>query len=809
MLINILKTTIRKLLRNRGFFFLNVTGLSIGMAAALAIFVFVAFELSFDDFHKNADRTYRFILERTADGETQDVVNVPATYKSWLGEYVSVESVTRFYRIDYQNVALVNRSGDQGEAIFTDWIFYTDPNFDEVADFGFREGNLNSFNEPFKMILSASVADQLFPGESAVGKTVRANSNVGSQEYEIVGVLQPQPANTDYKFNVLLSMATLTVNEGAELINDENNFNFRTYFTLKKGVSADSFAHEVNTEVVPAGNEDVQWRARIIPITQMHFMPYAMASSGSYETIYALSLIGIFILAIAWVNYVNLSITRAMERAREVGVRKVLGANKRQLAIQFLGEAMVLNLLAAFIAFTLIQVFGPYLEQLGNPMQVSPHQQLVFVFAAIGIVFLGTFLSGIYPAVIMSGYKSSEVIKASFRSRRSNVLLRKGLVVFQFSISLLLIIGTVVLYEQTAFMKNKTLGMEIDDLLVLKSPPGSLNDREFNQRAAAFREDLKTYTFVEQVSAASSIPGEAITWGSSNIAPPGNSDDLIKMVQLIACDEHYFDALDIQQLAGRNYQPGDDTFSRGDVIINEKAVEQFGWNSPEEAIGKQLTGGSMFNELTVIGVVENSHHLSPRFDYEPTLYILSIWANYYLVELDHGDSQSVENLRENLARIESRWDKHFSEAPFDYYFLDNSFDRQFKSDENFSRLLLIFASLAIIIAILGMFGLSAYEVFQRNREIGIRKVLGATASGIIVQMSRSYLILVILSSIIAVPSAYLISQQYLDKFAFAVRPDIMVYLVPVVLVLAIAFLITFLQVRKTASRNPVDSLKYE
>ena len=811
MIRNALKVAIRKLINQRHFSLINILGLCAGMATALAIFYYVAFELSYEDFNPLADREYRLVLKRTAGGEEQELPNVPAPIKENLLTYDEIEGVTRFYNVDYQNSAFISEEDGIIRTFSAQGVYYADPDFIRHTGLPVASGNAESFNQHKSVALSHEMAQKLFPGIDPIGKTVKITNNVVSYETVVRLVLDDLPANTDFPFQVLISMQTLPSIEGNQLLEDENFWNFKTYVSLREGTDVEQLTSDI-VEALFSNTTEVQWQGELVPVREMHFRPYAMSPAGDRDNLVIISIIGVFIMLLAWINYINLSTTRTLERAREVGVRKVLGAGGNHLRLQFFTEALILNVLAALLAFTIVQAARPFLEGLGNAMIISESQMPVFIGACVLVILTGSILSAWYPSYMISKYKSVDVMAGSFRSSNSGILLRRVLVVFQFAISVLLIIGTYVIHDQVLFMKTMELGMNIDDLIVLQAPPGKINDAEFQNKAESFREALLNRAVISQVSATSSVPGDPINWADSKISAPGETSDLIEMKYLIAMDGEYFETLGIDLVAGRMYNENDNTFSRGDIIINERSAELFGFEFPEDAIGATLNGGNIFPDLRVIGVVENSHHLSGKNAFEPTLYVLSIWANHYLVKLNSDNldpEEKLETVRSSINEIEELWSTHFPEAPFNYSFLDERFDNQFKSDEKFNQLISLFSVIAVFIAVLGLFGLSSFDVFQRSKEIGIRKVLGASTSGLIIKLTQYYLQLVLISGLVAIPIALWGATQWKQDFAFRSQLSPFLFIVPILAVLVLAAGIVIYQVLQVVRKNPVETLKYE
>ncbi len=813
MLRTTMKLAVRTLRRRKGFSLINLFGLSLGMATALSIALYVSFELSYDDYHPEAKNIYRVILDRTAEGNTQEVTNLPGPVAGELEPIQGVQHVFRLVNIGYRNNSLIRETGDGRKTMEVDEVYYADPSLPMVLSQPLVAGSFDEFSTPHTLLLSKKLASRLFGDTDVVGESVVLSNNVvNRQEYKVIGVFSDLPENTDFDHQVLLSMNSLPYADYEDVLTSYNYWQCLTYVKLTESASAAAIA-ELLTRSLDSDNGDIHWTARLVSLRDLHFEPFGISDPGNRQYVNALAFIGLLVLIIAWVNYVNLATSRAMERSKEVGVRKVLGSARSQLAIQFIMESLVLNMMALLLAFTVTQALRPWLSTMANPMTLSPSQSSFFWTGLALIIITGAIISGAYPAFVMTSLKPASILSGRFRLELSGRLLRKGLVVLQFCISICLLIGSLTVFQQIRFMRNKDLGMNIDRRLVLNSPPGTLNDnQQFFESLDAFRKEILQLSVVNNITGASSIPGEAISWGSSGIKRPGSNSKTIEMVSLIATDRNFFEVYDLKMVAGRAYRPGDDSFGNGDIVINETAARQFGFESAADAVGENLEGGEMFPTLTIIGVSEDYHHTSLHDRFAPILYVLSSWANYYTLSLNlpaKGSPAAGDQLRSAVDQVEGVWKKYFPETPFDYVFADQAFDRQYRQDEQFGFMFGLFTLLAILLAILGLVGLVSYEVVQRTKEIGIRKVLGANKSDLLQMLTRKYILLVCLSGLIAVPFGYWLFGEWLTAFAFRIQISAGILLMAFSVVLVIAILVSALQVISAAQKNPVHSIQYE
>ena len=813
-----IKTSIRSLSKNRVFTLINVGGLALGMTACLNIFYYVAYEFGYDRFFEESESIYRFYMERDQQERTRVYFHLAPAFKPALGETRGVRSAFRMLQVDYQNNSLVHEENGEKNTFQQEGINFTDSDIGSTLGLETVEGSFSGLSEPFKMVISGKVAKKIFGDRTAVGRTITLTGNVGSQSYEIVGVMQDLPNNTHFEFEVLLSMASLDVIEAPGTTDSWETWSTKIY--LKSDLPGSELIKAVNQSVLgePIFQQDESaWRAKLLPLEE-HYLTVVeedgTVNRSAEMTLWGLAFIGIFILVIGWINFINLSTARAMERAREVGIRKVLGSYTYQLRGQFIIESLLINLLAAVLAFTLVQLFLPYLRIIANPMILPAGDQLLFWATVVTLLLIGSLLSGLYPAFVLSSFKPAVVLKGRVSPLGSGNFTRKALVVFQFIASICMIIGTYVTYEQITYMKNKDLGVNIEHTLLLDAPPGSLvgENSIFFLSVNSFKEEVIQLNGVNQMTASSAVPGESIGWNAF-MKRPGEDDEVRKNMMLIACDHDFAKAYDLQLVAGRFYEPGDGTFDKGNFVINEEALAHFGFASAEEAIGQKLIEDNMFPELTIIGVVKNFHQQSLRDRILPCGFVLSTWSNYYSVALNIDENRSTqeraEQLRSSIQEIEGLWNRFFPGAPFDYSFLDQKFDAQYKVDRQFGMILTLFAIVSIVIAGLGLLGLSSYAILQRTKEIGIRKVLGASLTKICGLLTKEYLLLILLSATVAVPIAFYGMQRWLSNYPYKIDIAWWMLAVPVVLVGCIAVITVGSQALKTARKNPVESLRQE
>ncbi len=815
---NYYKVALRSLLNKKMFSLINISGLALGMAACLSIFYYVSFEFSYEEFFPESEKIYRVYFEREQEAGTTVYFYPGTALQPMLIDQPIVTDAFRLVNKDYQNNSLVYKKNGNVKTFEQSGVFYCDSNIASTLGLEMVAGSFAKMDEPMKIVLPERLVSKFISPDLAIGETVTLRNNIGDKDFEIVGVFKDLPANTIFQLNVLLSMPSYDAIEGVESTNSWTNWNTRTYFKSEKPIQEIRATLNTVIEKDPNFNDDANtWRLNMLPLEDMHLnilQEDNTISNTAEQTLYGLALIGIFILCIAWINFINLSTARAMERAREVGVRKVLGSLTYQLRVQFIIESFIINILAAILAFTVVQVSLPYISSLTNPMLIAPTHQLLFWSGTVALLVLGSIFSGLYRAFVLSGFKPTSVLICKVSSFGKGALLRKGLVVFQFIASTIMITGTYIVYQQITYMKNQDLGVNIDNVLLLDSPPNDISsaDNTFRNSVNAFKEEVAGLNSVNYMTASSFTPGQPIGWNTI-VKKATASDEDRKNLMLIACDRDFVKAYNLELVAGRFYNPGDGTFDRGDFVINERALPLFGFETAEEAIGEKLIEGRMFPELTIIGVVRDFHQQSLKNRIEPCGFVLSSWSNYYSLALNVDESlpadQRAESLKRTLSDIEQRWDKFFPEAAFDYNFLDQKFDAQYKSDNEFSAIISFFAFISMAIAGLGLFGLSSYSVIQKTKEIGVRKVLGASVSRLFLLLSSEYLMLIAISVVIALPLGLFGMSKWLESYPYRIEMQWWMFFLPVVLIIVVAALTVGYQVVKATLKNPVDSLRYE
>ena len=791
MLKNYFKIAFRNLWRHRVFSFINIMGLTVGMTACLLIFLYVRFELSYDKFHPKGDRIYRIVTDLKTPSETLNTSGPAWAVAPHIKLVFSeIEAVTR---VNLDNVLF--RKGDikfnEPGAIWADSAFFS------IFHFPLLRGNARTaLAQPFSVVLSETAAKKYFGKFDPMGQTILITGE--GKPAIVTGVMKDMPENTLVKSDVVLSMSTITNNFAKGIDDQWANYGPYTFVLLKPGTNAQALQKKFpafldkwnGTEM-----KQIQMFPTLLlePLKDIYLKSTRDGTRGNMMNVYIFSIIALFILVIACINFINLTTARASERAKEVGIRKVAGAVRSQLARQFIGESIVI----CFIAFLLTLGFSSALLSSFNQLAGKTISQGIFENTSLLFLLLGTgivigLLAGIYPAFILSAFKPIEVLKGRFATGAKGSMLRKSLVIAQFAISTALIIGTIIVYSQMQYMRNRDLGFNKDQILVIENE---------DDKKEAFQQLVARLPNVRSTSLSGSVPGSGYPGAYSEIENI-KGDLQIANVDLYYVDFDYIPIYDIKMAAGRPFSREYKTDSNNAMILNEAAVKMLGYHSPAQAVGKRFKQWG--HEGQIIGVIKDFHYKSLQTPIKP-LSIRMDWhrLNFLSVKLNAAGVQST------IAAIEKQFKTVIPNRPFSYYFMDEFFDRQYRSEERFGKLFLNFAALAIFISCLGLLGLASYSTMQRTREIGIRKVMGASVSNIINLVSREFLKLVIISFFIAAPVAWYFMNKWLLDFAYRTQISWWIFAAAGTLALLIAVLTISFQAFKAAISNPVKSLRTE
>lgn len=810
---NYFKIAARNLGKRKFFSALNIGGLAIGMAVCLLIFQYVAFETSYDTFHAKGEHLYRVYLTDIVEGGSPSSTSGHTWWK--LGPEVEaavpeVEAVARFHP-SYGTVIIahedetghrsVNREGDV--------LAFVDPAFLSLFSFPLVQGDpATALQEPGTILLSASMARKYFGEDNPVGKVLDVRSWIGDT-HTITGVFEDIPANSHFKFDFLIPIDGLLQSGQYREADGWSWTNFVTYLQLRPGANTEVVSRKI-TDVIRANNvsdleENPELAAGLQPIEAIHLYSAwdTSGQGGSYKTVYFFSLVGLFILFIAWINYINLSTARAMERAKEVGVRKVVGARKTQVVAQFVLESALVNFLALIVAFGLAVWGLPYLNQLaGVNILPSVWADPKVWGGVVGIFGVGAVLSSLYPAFVLSSFQPVSVLKGRIRRFAAHDRLRKVLVVSQFVASIALLTGTYAVYTQVNYMRELDVGYRLDQVLVVQRP-GIIDDAEqYVEARTAFKEEVVKLAGVQNVATSSQVPGNGHNLRTSARRESVAAVDAVP-VQVTWIQENFVDTYGLEIVAGRNFSEDLQADLDDGVLINEWGVHALGFDSNEAALGQTVVFSGGESTAVIVGVLKDFHWMSVKEEPGAILFALTRGGGYYSLQLAGG------RLDETLAAVEQIYTEVFPGNLFEYHFADQFFDEQYKADQRFGALFGLFAVFALLVACLGLIGLAAYTVAQRTKEIGIRKVLGASSRGIMGLLLAEYVKLVAVALLVATPLMVIAIDAWLAGFAARIDLSVQLFLIPGLTVLMIALLTVGFHTLRSALSDPVKSLRYE
>ena len=797
---NYLTSLWRYISKNKVFTFINVAGLAIGMLACILIAQFVLHELSYDNFLDKKDRIFRLQLDRYDKGElstrwASGAAGVGPDLKANFPE------VKNYVRLAKQSATL-----STGDVFFKeDDLYFGSEDFFKVFSIKLIEG-IDSvvLKEPFKMVVSQSLARKYFGSENPVGKFLKTN---GKTEYEISGVFEDLPVNTHMKIDVLGSFASLQ-----KLWNDPvtswNWDGFMTYIVLDDKSDSKVFENKLPAFVLKQNGEDLKkFNAGMVfhlqPVSDIHLdsdFIMEFKPNGSRQSVNSLSIVALLIMIIAWINYINLSTAKSIERAREVGVRKVMGGFRSQLIQQFLTESLFLNILAVMLAAAFAILLTPWFGDLtGRELGYQLFKQPAFWSVLTALILLGALMSGLYPAFVLSSFRPVEVLKGKFKNSDQGVWLRKGMVVAQFIASITLMVGTFTVYRQISFMRNQSLGINIEQTVVMQSP--SVTDSTYKQKFQVFKQKISQHAEVVSVSASSSVPGSQPDWNAGGIRRLSQREDEQNQYRIIMTDDSFIKGFGLEMVTGREFS--DEVVNENEnVLLNESASRLMGFAKPEDAINDHIYfWGDTFK---IVGVMKNYHQESLKKAFDALIFRYDEAPDgFYSIKFN------TRQVKESMIGFESDWKEVFPGNPFHYFFLDDHYNQQYKADQQFGNIFGIFSGLAIFIACLGLFGLSSLTVLQRTKEIGIRKVLGASLFGILRLISRDYVILIGSAIVLSVPLAGWIMNSWLQDFATRIPLSWWIFAAPSLTVVIIALFTVSAHTLKAAMSDPVKSLRHE
>jgi len=790
-----IRTAFRHMVRNRGLTIINILGLAIGICIFILIMHYVRNELSYDKSISSQETLARMeydyngsISAWTTSAMGPDAVNNVPGIKSFVRYRGNGEMFLEYDKIKYQVPSSV----------------YVDSNFLELFDLVMIAGDpATALREPYAAVIAQSIAKKIFGEEEAMGKVL---TTAGGREIMITGVIQDPPL-LHLQFDMMISFVTLGALNGEEHLYTYRTYQYATYVEIEEKAVLDTVNHHFNEyfhnrfiELYgEADQDDANWRGYIRPIDDVYFARNVRAPNarqGNIQFVRIFIIIAVFIILIACINFVNISTARASSRAIEVGIKKVVGSGKIRMILQFLSESVIITFIATLLGLLLVEAVFPEFETIvGDDLRIAYLENPVNLLLILGgIVFVGM-IAGLYPAFYLTAFKPVSVLKGEKTRGRSAQFLRKILIIFQFAISVVLIIGTIVVYGQLQYLRNKDLGFN-KELVVTAGLT-----RDIAQKREAFRENLLKYPQVEKVSYSYTVPG-----GGDNFE--GFSIDGVDVGPVVyQIDPDYVSLMGMQLKEGRDFSWDIMSDKGSGCLINEALVREIDRDS---LIGKHFDHPSWYitaiptERIEILGILKDFHYKSLRQEIEPLMFVWGDdWVNYINIRVRPDDIAGT------LAAIEKEWKEVSPQYPFEYTFMDENFDRMYRSDERLGKIFRYFAALAIFIAMLGLFGLAAFIAEQRTREISIRKAMGASMTGVTLLLVREFTWLVLISSVIAWILAWQWAKNWLQEFAYRMELNIWIFIASTLVALLIAWITVTSQTIKAAGTNPADSLRYE
>lgn len=803
---NYFKVAFRNLIKTKAYSVINIFGLGLGIACCFLIFMFVQDELSFDAYHEKGERVYRVIHGRSADNTQEGARANP--FWVWGNAPIGASLSNDFPEID-KVVQFSGRSdillSKEDKIYQEDGVFFMDSTVFDVFSWELVKGNpKTALIVPYSIVLTESTARKYFGDQDPIGKSLKGSESAGRSnagDYTVTGVMADVPANSHFRFNALLSMSTFKQSR-PDVFDSWGYVDFYTYFLVNEQFDKTAFEKKIPDFISRSrGDDDSKYTFAIEGLKDVYLRTDANrqpGETGSLSNIYVFSIIGLFILLIAMINFMNLSTARSMERAKEVGIRKTIGAVRTSLIFQFLGESMIIVFLSMLVSVIIVVLTLPTMVAFtGKEFAFQNLVNWQTVPAFLGVLVFVSIAAGSYPALALSGFMPSTVLKGVSKSSLGGVNLRKGLVVFQFSLSIALIAATIIVYSQMNNLLDKDLGFDQEHMLVLDYN----YDEAVNDKSEVLKVTMEANPAVLSAAFSRSVPGSYFPNAGTEIQ---TSDGEMKMqVQpIFQVGMDFITHFGLELVAGRSYSRDFPSDSTEALVINESVAKQYGYTDPADIIGKKFSQWG--SEGQVIGVVKDFNFISLHRTIEPLTLPLEPYASRYL-----SLKIRSENIAETIKEVGQIWSQLAPHRPFLYSFLDDGFNRQYHSDFIFRKLFTTFSCLAIFIACLGLLGLATYTAKKRTKEIGIRKALGADISNIVTLLSIDFIKLVFIAILIATPLSWYFMNEWLNGFAYKIEIQAWVFALAGLIALSIALITISYQAFKSAAMNPVSSLRNE
>lgn len=804
MLRNYFKIAFRALLKHKAYTGINLVGLALGLCAGMFILLYSLDELSFDQFHEHKNRIYRvntdFIDTKTGSSSINNANGWPVA-KIMEEQFPETESVlyirtARFLSINFQQKKIKEN------------MHFATPSFFSMFSFPLLEGDAKTaLHAPYQIVLSEQLAQKYFPNESALNKTLTLADTL---VFTVSGVMKNIPAQSHIQSDAIISFSTYEkLDRSFKYTEGWGNINMTNYVLLKDHVDFNVYQNKVkNIYMDNVADMLKTWGAEayisLEPLPDVYLKSEAgnaLGPIGSIDRIYLLAGIAIFVLILGCINFINLATARSVYRAKEVGLRKVVGSSRSSLLVQFICEAFVIAALAALLAVALLGLLLPFLNILLNKSySLQELVQPTLLLSGFLLIVAVSVLAGFYPAVVISGMQPAHVLKGKMQTSAKGTKLRQSLVVFQFIIASVLVTGTFIVLDQLRFMQNQNLGFDKERIVVVNA--AQVSDASV-QSFITFKEEAKKLIFVREVSLTNAVPAMP-GWVGQIAYPEGKAGEQSTSVEYISADEDYINTLALQVIAGEPFDVSKPFQLEHGLILNEKAVKEFGWKNAQDAIGKKIDSPSGMPRGEVIGVVKDYHQEGLQntiraitIDYQPDYSFL------FALKINTPENVNV------LAALTQLWNKHFEGNEMSYFFLDERFANQYEQEQRLASILSVFSVITLVIAGIGLLGLVSFLVVARTKEIGIRKVLGAEAGSLVYLLNKEFIVLVLLANALSIPLVWWAAEEWLHSFAYRMQISPLVFAITIVVALVSTLLLVSFQTIRAAFANPVDSLRSE
>jgi putative ABC transport system permease protein len=801
---NYLKTAFRSLTRNKSYAIINVTGLALGIAVCMMIFMIIQYHASFDDFHKNKNNTYRLITE-FHHADSKDIFYghvVPFGMPNALrSAFPQIKEIAPFLASSNDQF-VIDENSNQSVKKFKEetGVYYTEPSFFKIFDFPLLAGSYESLKAPGNVLLSKETAEKYFGNwQNAMGKTMRMDNQM---LLKVSGVLAPIPPNTDFQMKLVVAYGTGYTNDLKTSVDYDNvSGSFGCYILLPENINPTVFEKQLRAYSVKLKAPDDKDQVTMEPLAAAHYDTQAGDFSNksiSHTMIGVLWLIAAFILLIACVNFINLSTAQAVNRAKEIGVRKVLGSNKWQLKSQFLAETFLIVFTSVLFSLLIAQLALPLINNiLEIPVRINSTNIISIILFLLTVIVIVTLLAGFYPSVVLSRFNPVIALKSkAANSTNKGLSLRRGLVVFQFVIAQILIIGTLIIVQQMNFFTKQPIGFDTNAIVNIPLPTDSTSQQKFD----FIKTHLKSIAGVREVSLNSNTPVEDNNdnWSTFMFDHSAKRTDFYSIIK--SADNDYVGTYNLPLIAGRNLQRSD---TMKEFLVNEMLVKNLGIKDPENALNKEIVFGDR-RKGTIVGVMKNFNTRSFRDQLAP-LIVTTFKQNYNEVSV----KLDTKNVVPVLQSIEKLWNTTYPDFVFEYQFLDDKIAGFYKRESQLSQLYQLFATIAIFLSCLGLYGLASFMAVQKIKEVGIRKVLGATVSNIVYLFSKEFVWLITIAFLISTPVAWYFMNKWLENFAFKIHLSWWIFLAGGIASVIIALASVIFQAIKAAVANPVKSLRSE